>query len=109
MGIESYGGAAIFGSSVYVQRIPPERGSQHCGGAFEITGVLTGKDILSLLAAEAVLLSYADGITRTFVDNLGRTFPSVIFQGEYIPTPEGPTWDDAGVCLPYRAVFHGLV
>ncbi len=78
------------------------------GRTFEVTGLLIGKDIPSLLAAEANLLSYADGIVRILVDPIGRIFPDVIFQGEYLPSPEGPKWTDSGVCLPYRAVFYGL-
>jgi hypothetical protein len=124
MGVESYGGAPIFGAAVRIQHIPHPNVQQvdsffgsngnvtlfggSRGRTLEVTGVLVGRDLPSLLAAEAVLLSYADGIARTLVDPLGRTFPSVIFQGEYLPSPEGPKWTDTGVCLPYRAVFHGL-
>jgi hypothetical protein len=124
MGVESYGGVDIFGAAVHIQHIPRANAQQvdsffgtngnvtlfggTRGRTFEVTGVLIGKDIPTLLAAEATLLSFADGIARTLVDPIGRTFPYVIFQGEYLPSPEGPKWTNAGVCLPYRAVFHGL-
>lgn len=124
MGVESYGGVDIFGAAVHIQHIPRTNAQQidsflgsngsatlfggTRGRTFEVTGVLMGKDISSLLAAEAILLSYGDGIARTLVNPIGRTFPNVIFQGEYLPSPEGPKWTDTGVCLPYRAVFHGL-
>ena len=61
-----------------------------------------------MIAAEGVLLAYADGIARTFVDTQGRAWPNVIFEGEYQPSPEGPKPTDFGWCLPYRCVLHGL-
>jgi hypothetical protein len=125
MGYESYGGVPLFGLAVHIQHIPKANAQQvdmffgvdgsvalfggTRGRMFEVTGVLAGKDIPSLLAAEALLLSYADGIARTLVDPIGRTFPNVIFQGEYTPSPEGPKYTDSGVILPYRAVFRGLI
>lgn len=124
MGIESFGGVDIFGAAVHIQNIPRSNAHQvnsffgvngnvtlfggTRGRVFEVTGVLIGSDIPDLLAAEALLLSYADGIARTLVDPVGRTFPNVYFRGEYLPSPEGPKWTDRGVCLPYHALFHGL-
>jgi hypothetical protein len=124
VGIESFGGVDIFGAAVHIQHIPRANAHQvdsffgvdgnvtlfggTRGRIFEVTGVLVGADIPGLLAAEALLLSYADGIARTLVDPIGRTFPNVYFQGEYVPSSEGPMWTDRGVCIPYRAVFYGL-
>ena len=124
MGIESFGGADIFGVAVHIQHIPRANAHQvdsffgvngtvtlfggTRGRIFEVTGVLVGLDIPSLLASEGLLLSYADGIARTLVDPIGRTFLNVYFRGEYTPSSEGPNWTDQGVCLPYRAVFYGL-
>ena len=91
-----------------VGRLSPELVAHTRGRIFEVTGVLIGVDMPGLLASEALLLSYADGIARTLVDPIGRMFLNVYFQGEYLPSPEGPKWTDQGVCLPYRAVFYGL-
>ncbi|SRR5579883_76008 len=124
MGYESYGGVPVFGLAVHIQHIPRANSQQidaffgvdgnvtlyggSRGRVFEITGCLFGADIPSLIAAESTLLSYADGKARTLVDPIGRSFPNVIFQGEYQPSPGGPKCTDSGVILPYRAVFHGL-
>jgi hypothetical protein len=124
VGIESFGGVDIFGAAVHIQHIPRANAQQvdsffgvdgnvtlfggTRGRIFEITGVLVGANMPALLASEALLLSYADGIARTLVDPIGRTFPNVYFRGEYVPSPEGPKCTDQGVCLPYRAVFYGL-
>ena len=127
MGYESYGGVPVFGLAVHIQHVPRANAQQvdaffgvngnvtlyggSRGRVFEISGVLWGEDIPSLIAAEANLLSYADGIARTLIDPIGRSFPNVIFQGEYQPSPEGPKPTDSltgGYILPYRAVFHGL-
>ena len=124
MGLESYGGVAIFGAAVHIEHIPAANAVQQdtffgangkvqlSGGTrgrhFEITGVLEGTSIEGLLTAEALLLSYADGVGRTLVDPIGREFPNVVFNGEYVPSPQGNLYTDRGVCLPYRAVFHGL-
>jgi hypothetical protein len=78
------------------------------GRTFQVDGVLVGDDLPSVIAAEGVLLSYADGIARTFTDTQGRSWPNVIFEGEYQPLPEGPKATDFGWCLPYRCMLHGL-
>ena len=78
------------------------------GRVFEISGVLAGYDPPTLMALEALLLSYADGIARTFTDTQGRSWPNVIFHGEYQPSPDGPKITDTGWILPFRCVLHGL-
>jgi hypothetical protein len=124
MGYESYDGNDVFGLAVHIQNIPMPAAQQvdsyfgsdgktmlwggTRGRTFEVKGVLFGVDIPSLIAAEAFLLSYADGITRVLVDPVGRVFPNVYFAGEYVPSPEGPKWNDQGVILPYTATFRGL-
>ena len=60
------------------------------GRSFVISGVLSGSSMTTLNAVEATLLSYADGLTHTLVDNRGRIWPNVIFRGEYAPSPTGP-------------------
>lgn len=100
----SYGGMEIFGSLLGLKYALSERDIL----TIEVAGILGGKDIPSLLAAEASLLAYADGIARTLVDHVGRVFRNVIFHGKYVPSPEGPKWTDDGPCLPYHAVFYGL-
>lgn len=88
------------------------------GRMFEIRGIFVGNgfDDASALAAvmdaEAVLLSYADGITRTFTDTQGRSWPNVIFEGHYQPDPSGPRpcADANGYawCLPFVCELRGL-
>lgn len=78
------------------------------GRTFHISGVLVSGDLPGVIAAEALLLSYADGIGRLFIDTQEREWPNVIFEGEYRPNPEGPKITDFGWCLPYQCVLHGL-
>ena len=79
------------------------------GRTFIISGVLSASNMPTLNAVEATLLSYADGLTHTLVDNRGRIWPNVIFRGEYMPSPMGPRpLAGGGWCLPYRLVMDGL-
>ncbi len=79
------------------------------GRTFIISGVLSAASLPALNSVEATLLSYADGLTHTLVDNRGRTWPNVIFRGEYSPSPTGPRpLAGGGWCLPYRLVMEGL-
>jgi hypothetical protein len=120
----TFGGSSIFGTACHVVHSPhpvalqkdgffgvPGMTSLFGGGrgrAFEITGVLVAADLPGVIAAEGALLSYADGVARTFVDTQGRAWPNVLFEGEYQPSPGGPKPTDFGWCLPYRCVLHGL-
>jgi hypothetical protein len=120
----SLGGSYVFGTACHVVHSPHpialQKGgyfgvtgmtSLYGGGrgrTFEVTGVLVGPDLPTVIAAEGALLTYADGIARTFVDTQGRAWPNVIFEGEYQPSPEGPKPTDFGWCLPYRCILHGL-
>lgn len=124
MGFESYAGQAIFGLAVHITHIPRANQQQldaffgingnvtlfggSRGRAFEISGCLYGQDIPTLLAGEAYLLSFADGIARTLTDPIGRIFYNVIFDGSYQPSADGPKWNSLGVILPYKCVFLGL-
>jgi hypothetical protein len=79
------------------------------GRMFMISGVLVGSSFADIAAAEANLLSFADGNTHILVDNLGRTFQNVIFKGEYQPFDQGPRpLAGGGLALPFRAVLYGL-
>jgi hypothetical protein len=79
------------------------------GRTFTISGVLSASSITALNAVEATLLSFADGLTHTLVDNRGRIWPNVIFRGEYAPSPMGPrSLANGGWCLSYRLVMEGL-
>jgi hypothetical protein len=79
------------------------------GRTFIISGVLAAPTMLTLNTLEATLLSFADGLTHTLVDNRGRTWPNVIFRGEYAPSPMGPCpLAGGGWCLSYRLVMEGL-
>ena len=97
MGIESYGGVDIFGAAVHIQNIPRANAHQvdsffgtdgnvtlfggTRGRIIEVTGVLVGVDIASLLAAEALFLSYADGIARTLIDPIRHALLERLLQG----------------------------
>lgn len=78
------------------------------GRMFHIHGVFVEADIASVLAAELVLLSYADGIARTFTDTMGRSWANTIVTGEYQPDPAGPKPTVGGWCLPYRCTLRCL-
>jgi hypothetical protein len=122
--LPTYGGVPCFGIAVHVQHIPNAACVQRDayfgtngttsqwggtrGRTFKIKGCLFGLDIPGLIAAETVLLAYGDGIGRILTDACGRVFYNVIFEGEYLPSPEGPKWTDTGVILPYECTFYGL-
>ncbi len=118
-------GNAIFGNAVNVAQSPHANAQQinHFfgvdgqqtlfggtrGRTFVISGVLSASNITTLNGIEATLLSYADGLTHTLVDNRGRIWPNVVFRGEYTPSPTGPRpLAGGGWCLPYRLVMEGL-
>jgi hypothetical protein len=118
-------GNPIFGDAVCVQHSPHPNTQQineffgingqqtlfggTRGRTFIISGVLSASNMPTLNAVEATLLSYADGLTHTLVDNRGRIWPNVIFRGEYTPSPMGPRpLAGGGWCLPYRLVMEGL-
>ena len=118
-------GSAIFGDAVNVVHNPRPNAQQinHFfgvdgqqtlfggtrGRTFVISGVLSASNIPMLNAVEATLLSFADGLTHTLVDNRGRIWPNVVFRGEYAPSPMGPRpLAGGGWCLPYRLVMEGL-
>jgi hypothetical protein len=118
-------GNAIFGTAVIVVHNPHPNAQQISqffgingqqtlfggtrGRSFRISGVLSASTMSALNAAESTLLSYADGLTHTLVDNRGRIWPNVIFRGEYAPSSSGPRpLAGGGWCLPYRLVMEGL-
>jgi len=118
-------GNSIFGTAVSVVQSPNPNAQQinrffgvdgqqtlfggTRGRTFIISGVLSASTLSALNTAEATLLSYADGLTHTLVDNRGRVWPNVIFRGEYIPSAAGPrALAGGGLCLPYRLVMEGL-
>ena len=120
----SFGGSSVFGTACHVMHVPRPVVLQKesffgvsgmtslfgggRGRIFEITGLLVGYDLPSVIVAEGALLACADGIARTFIDTQGRAWPNVIFEGEYQPSPDGPKPTDFGWCLPYRCILHGL-
>lgn len=79
------------------------------GRVFQIRGVLVAPSMADLANSEARFANYADGVARVLVDSRGRSWPNVVFKGEFVPDPLGPFPTDAGWALPYSAVFHGLV
>ena len=118
-------GNAIFGTAVTVNHNPHPNAQQMNqffgtdgqqtlfggtrGRTFIISGVLSASNMPTLNAVEATLLSYADGLTHTLVDNRGRIWPNVIFRGEYTPSSMGPRpLAGGGWCLSYRLVMEGL-
>lgn len=82
------------------------------GRTFLIEGHLIGDSDADCFSAEAVLLSYADGITRALTDNFGRSYGNVVFEGRYQPDPMGPRPATLGgsPCwgLGYKCEFRGL-
>lgn len=119
------GGADIFGQAVRVNHSPLADAEQvnaffgttgvqsvYGGGrgrVFEVRGLLVGESIPAVIAAEDTLLSYVDGIARDFVDNDGRTWPSVKFNGEYKQDPGGiMPCTPYGYCRGYSLVLRGL-
>ncbi len=121
----TYGGANIFGAAVQFQQVAHPNAQQNNtffgvsgtqslfgggrGRMFLIRGLLLGATIEDLNSAEAVIQSYADGIARTLVDPRGRTWPNVIYRGEFTPDPRGPYPTATGWALPYKAILHGLI
>lgn len=79
------------------------------GRTFQVRGLLVAASMEELADAESRFADYADGVARVFVDSRGRSWPNVVFKGEFVPDPFGPFPMDGGWALPYRAVFHGLI
>ncbi|WP_165221957.1 hypothetical protein [Aquisphaera insulae] len=120
----TYDGNNIFGAAVQFQHVAHPNAQQvntffgvngtqslfggQRGRIFLIRGILLGASLDELNAAEATLRSYADGEARILVDPRGRTWPNVIFRGEFHSDAQGPLRTVRGWALPYRAVFHGL-
>lgn len=125
----SYGGSPIFGVAVSI-KVDPRPTAQQMdaffgvtgnvalfgggrGSAFMIKGVLFGPDLLTLNILEGVFQpsvfgNVADGVARTLVDTRGRSWPNVIFAGEFQADQMGPKPFNGGYILPYSAVFHSL-
>lgn len=79
------------------------------GRTFQIQGMLVGSTMAELAEAEARFADHADGVARVFVDSRGRSWPNVVFKGEFFADPRGPIPISGGWGLPYRAIFHGLI
>jgi len=58
------------------------------GDTFNITGMFVADDLAGIAAAEADLLSFADGQIHTFVDNLGRSWQNIVFKKQYSHDPK---------------------
>lgn len=118
-------GSPVFGVACHVVHRPSQAATQEDayfgsngvtstfggtrGRTFEIQGVLLGVDLFTVLSLEALLLTYCDGIARTFTDTQGRSYPNILFNNDYEPSPEGPRpAGDQGWCLPYRCSLRGL-
>jgi hypothetical protein len=120
----TYNGVNLFGAAVRIQHLPRPHAQQwntyfgvsgaqalHGGGrgrVFVISGILLSPTLEGLNAAEGAFHNYADGVARMLVDNRGRSWPNVIFRGEFTPDPRGPQVTPSGWALPYRAIFYGL-
>jgi len=122
----TFGGAAIFGVATSVSHVPNATAAQEAaffgiqgvqslfggtrGRAFEVSGVLSGDSPAGCVAAEILLLSYADGIARTLIDTTGTAWPSVVFHGQYQRTgPFAVAGGNNGWILPFRCILRGLV
>jgi hypothetical protein len=123
--VPTFGGSAVFGvaNKVIHQPSPNEiqidsfagingivqlvMGSR--GRRFHVSGVLIDADPASVSADEAILLSFADGIARTFTDTYGNVFQNVVFNlDDYQRSPEGIRPVLNGWCLPFSLVLVGL-
>lgn len=78
------------------------------GRVFLTNGVLFGSTVGDLNAAEALLVSYIDGVARVLVDTRGRTWVGVKMMAPYEPG-ERVLQDARGLYLPYRVSLVGLV
>lgn len=101
----AFGGASIFGAvSRVTMTVAPSaqqvnaffgvEGNQFLWGGsrgrvFLVEGIFVDTDIPSVMAQQANLLSYADGIARVFTDNQGTDWPNVVFDGTYTPEQGG--------------------
>ncbi|MDE2101006.1 MAG: hypothetical protein KGL39_27415 [Patescibacteria group bacterium] len=121
----TFGGDSIFGASVTITQSQNPNAQQTNeffgntgvqtlfgggrGRTWEVTGVLVGASQADVVTAEANLLSYADGIARTLVDNFGRTWDNVIFKGQYKADQNSikPCFP-YGYCMAYSLVLEGL-
>jgi hypothetical protein len=118
-------GKSVLGEAVHVQLNPHPNAQQMneffgingvqtlFGGArgrtLLISGVLIANDLPDINAAEAALLSFADGLPHTLIDDRGRAFGNVIFKGEYQSFEQGPRLlAGGGWCLPYKCSMMGL-
>lgn len=117
-------GSPVFGPVSIVKQIPRENAQQMNaffgvtgemslfgggrGRTFEITGMFVGSSVLAVNAAEAALLSYADGEAHTLVDNRGNSWENVIFKGNYQPDDHIGFLAGGGYCLKFRCILVGL-
>jgi hypothetical protein len=118
-------GEAVLGEAVHVQHNPHPIAQQmneffgingmqtlfggQRGRTLLVSGVLVGNDLPEINQAEAALLSFADGLAHTLIDDRGRVFGNVIFKGEYQSFEHGPRLlAGGGWCLPYKISLTGL-
>jgi hypothetical protein len=118
-------GSPVFGVAVHVQHNPHPNAQQmneffgingmqtlfggQRGRTLLISGVLVGDTIADINASEAALLSFADGLAHTLIDDRGRVFDNVIFKREYQSFEQGPRLlAGGGWCLPYKLTMTGL-
>lgn len=78
------------------------------GRIFTVNAVAAGANAAAVDAKRDTLLSYADGIGRVLVDDVGASWSYVIFTGQFQFT--GPYGVAGGLVVrPYTAVFRGNV
>lgn len=78
------------------------------GGQIQVHGVLSGSSYGDVIAAEALINSYVDGIARTFVDNYGRSFNAVIIVSELTPDAMGIKPSTQGFSMAYTVMLQRL-
>ena len=124
----TYDGNAIFGYACRVQQTPAPTAVQQAGyfgldgttslhggtrgRIFEVTGVLissvSGLDTSDLVAQEALIDTYRDGIGRIFTDSKGAAYPFVILR---LYQPVGP-WGFVAGGFPaqaFKAILEGML
>lgn len=76
------------------------------GRVFEVSGVFYGETLADLNDAEALYLSYIDGIARDLVDTRERNWSSVLVKA--LQPGDRMLRDGRGYFLPYKGMLIGL-
>lgn len=123
----TFDGQFVFGVAVRVKHVPNAAAIQeaaYCGAngvvssygggrgrIFQVQGLFVGDSRASCAANESIMLSFADGLGHTLVDNLDNIWTDVIFKGEIDTLDGGPIRGTSGGYAwfwPYKLLLRGL-